>query len=370
MTAEIVIMNKSAIAMAADSAATLTNNKVYNGVNKLFQLSNNPPVGIMIYGNANCNNIPMEILIKEFRKKLGEKSLERISDFGKELMKFLKAKCENFCDADSYYLSILRNIFINFHNYYFRYRNEVSNDEECTFLDYLDKKYPEDKFHFNVSIDEVELESLDDMIKNTFNRGIEAGFFNREDEKRAYGILRKFFISNTLLNYTGIVIAGFDCEKLYPSYLSYHVLGLLNDKFIYKISEEVTISNENAAHISPFAQSDVVETYLKGINSKNQKTILKYIQNFLNGFPEEMINIFEEGDILDTQNINKLKESIEEIKQPINARKNDFKELFDDLKDDNYNPILGSIEHVPKEDLSNMCESLIHFNLIKKKNFL
>jgi len=320
MTAEIVIMNKSAIAMAADSAATLTNNKVYNGVNKLFQLSTNPPIGIMIYGNANCNGIPMEILIKEFRKKLPDEDLEKISDFGKKLMDFLKIKCENYCDVDSYYLSIMKDIFINFHHFYLKYLQE-NEDEDCTFLDYLDKKYSEDKFHFDINIDELELKGLDDTITNIFNRGVLSDFFNQEDEERAHQILKKFLIFNILLNYTGIVIAGFDSEKLYPSYFSYHVLGLLNNKFIYKTSEEVAISNQNPAHISPFAQSDVVETYLKGINSENQKTILKYIQNFLNEFPEEMINIFEEGEILDVENLNKLRKSIEEIKQPITARK-------------------------------------------------
>ena len=366
MTAEIVIMNKSAIAMAADSAATLTNNKVYNGVNKLFQLSTKPPIGIMIYGNADCNGIPMEILIKEFRKNLQDKGLEEISEFGKNLMDFLKIKCENYCDTSSYYLSIMSDIFINFHKFYIKYLQE-NEDENCIFLDYLDEKYSEDKFHFNVNIDEVELEGSDEIITKIFKRGVLSDFFNQEDKERAYKILKKLLIFNILLNYTGIVIAGFDCEKLYPSYVSYHVLGLLTGKFIYKINEEVGISNQNPAHISPFAQSDVVETYLKGINSENQKTILKYIQNFLNDFPEEMINIFEEGEILDNKNLDKLRKNIEEIKQPITERENKFKDFFNELKEDNYSPILGSIAHVPKEDLSNMCESLIHLTSLRRK---
>lgn len=37
-------MNSSAIAMAADSAVTVGNKKTYNGVNKLFMLSNDPPM--------------------------------------------------------------------------------------------------------------------------------------------------------------------------------------------------------------------------------------------------------------------------------------------------------------------------------------
>ena len=43
MTSEILIMNKNAIVMAADSAVTVDNKKSYMGVNKLFLLSNDPP---------------------------------------------------------------------------------------------------------------------------------------------------------------------------------------------------------------------------------------------------------------------------------------------------------------------------------------
>lgn len=366
MTAEIVIMNKSAIAMAADSAATLSNGKVYNGVNKLFQLSHKPPVGIMVYGSADCNSIPMETLIKEFRKTLADDNLTEISEFGKKLMDFIKVKCENYCNTDDYYSSIIKNIFFKFHNEYMKYQIEYK-DENCSFLNYLDKKYSKENFHFDISMDNVELQDLDKVMEKTFQMGIALDFFDSEDEERIYEILKRYYISKILSSYTGIVIAGFDCEQLYPSYLSYHVLGSFNGEFIYKIDDEVSINNDNTAYIAPFAQSDVVETFLKGINSKNQKTILKFVNEFLNDFPEEIVNILEEAEILDSENLNKLKESIEDIKKPIIDRENAFNETLDELKDENYDPILSSIAHVPKEDLSNMCESLIHLTSLRRK---
>ena len=53
MTAEIAIMNKSAVALAADSAVTYRaghEQKVFDTMNKLFALSKYRPVGIMVYG--------------------------------------------------------------------------------------------------------------------------------------------------------------------------------------------------------------------------------------------------------------------------------------------------------------------------------
>jgi hypothetical protein len=74
MTAEIIVVNKNAIAMAADSAVTVGNPfgtpKIYNTVNKLFNLSKNAPVAIMVYGNAECLGLPWETMVKSYRKRL------------------------------------------------------------------------------------------------------------------------------------------------------------------------------------------------------------------------------------------------------------------------------------------------------------
>ncbi|WP_230079588.1 hypothetical protein [Serratia marcescens] len=52
MTAEIAVFNKSAVALAADSAVTISGgdgvSKIYNGADKLFALSRHHPVGIMV----------------------------------------------------------------------------------------------------------------------------------------------------------------------------------------------------------------------------------------------------------------------------------------------------------------------------------
>lgn len=82
MTAEIAVFNKSAVALAADSAVTISGgdgiNKIYNGADKLFALSKHHPVGIMVFGSASICGIPWEMIIKEFRKKLVTTTLIRL----------------------------------------------------------------------------------------------------------------------------------------------------------------------------------------------------------------------------------------------------------------------------------------------------
>ncbi len=54
MTSEVVILNRGAVAIAADSAVTLggPSPKIYNTANKLFALSTIEPVAVMVYGSG------------------------------------------------------------------------------------------------------------------------------------------------------------------------------------------------------------------------------------------------------------------------------------------------------------------------------
>lgn len=64
MTAEIAILNRMGVALAADSAVSIgSSGKVYNSANKLFALSKKHPVAIMIHGNAHFMSLPWEVII-------------------------------------------------------------------------------------------------------------------------------------------------------------------------------------------------------------------------------------------------------------------------------------------------------------------
>ena len=92
MTSEIMILTPNAIALATDSAITIDNRKIYNGVNKLFMLSNNPPMGIMTYNGARFFNIPFETIIKEFRSEINDKNITKTIDFKEEFEKYLQKR--------------------------------------------------------------------------------------------------------------------------------------------------------------------------------------------------------------------------------------------------------------------------------------
>ena len=118
MTAEIAIMNKTAVALAADSAVTIEQEKgqkIFNTVNKLFALSKYHPVGIMIYGNANFMDVPWESIIKIYRSKLGKKTFSTLKEYADNFISFLSENVTLFPEdeQEKYFFRIVSGYFID-----------------------------------------------------------------------------------------------------------------------------------------------------------------------------------------------------------------------------------------------------------------
>ena len=92
MTAEIAIMNRQGIALAADSAVTIGQERVWQHANKLFALSPKNDVGIMIYGGGHFIGHPWETVIKCYRKTIGNKKFGTIEECSNHFVEFLKSK--------------------------------------------------------------------------------------------------------------------------------------------------------------------------------------------------------------------------------------------------------------------------------------
>ena len=82
MSAGICIMNRNAIAMAADSAVTVGDHAaIHNSANKLFSLSRVAPVGVIVYANAALMTVPIEIIVKQYKKQLADRVFPKLNDY-------------------------------------------------------------------------------------------------------------------------------------------------------------------------------------------------------------------------------------------------------------------------------------------------
>src|SRR6185436_883063 len=90
MTAEVAILNKTAVALAADSAVTIRvgdDVKIYNSL-KLFRLCSNS-IGVMIFNNAEFTSVPWETIIKQYREDSASKTFSTLEDCGNDFISYL-----------------------------------------------------------------------------------------------------------------------------------------------------------------------------------------------------------------------------------------------------------------------------------------
>jgi hypothetical protein len=103
MTSEVALLNRSAVALAADSATRVTywekdhyETRYFKGTNKIFHLSTVHPVGIMIYAAANLQGAPWDVLIKSYRDQLGTKSHDDLPAYATDLFDYIATNAHIF----------------------------------------------------------------------------------------------------------------------------------------------------------------------------------------------------------------------------------------------------------------------------------
>ena len=96
-------MNRLAVVLAADSATTVTDfttrgreERYFKGANKIFQLSDYNPVGLMIFDSADILRVPWETVVKSFRVHLKNKSFNNLAGYAEEFFSFLESDARLF----------------------------------------------------------------------------------------------------------------------------------------------------------------------------------------------------------------------------------------------------------------------------------
>ncbi len=337
-------MNKNAIVMAADSAVTVENKKSYMGVNKLFLLSNDPPMGIMIFGSADFINVSLETLIKEYREQTDFKELGNINNIKEDFIEYLGG----IYQEDDFSRNLKKN-FVGFKKLLLR---------ECCSENFV-------KF-FSLS-DNAEIFSF--LEEDEFNMDVEFKRLVSELEEKGVTVdvttLKKCFSNMLTLSSTGVVIAGFNHDDFFPSYVSFNLIAKQGNKVITKDTDSQFNYGGNV--IIPFAQKDVITTFMSGIDDALEYGIVNYFSNFMDLYSEEVVNAVKSNKNINGKDLNNVLKELNKVKNSNEMRIGDFVENIDVFKKDIYSPILDSVGVLPKEDLSSLAESLIHITSLKRK---
>ena len=77
---------------------------------------------------------------------------------------------------------------------------------------------------------------------------------------------------------SGIVITGYGSDEFFPSYVEYQIYGILCGKLLYEERKSEQISLQKNAIIAPFAQRDVIDTFITGIDPNFEPQLNKTLE--------------------------------------------------------------------------------------------
>lgn len=371
MTAIVGFLNKHGVALAADSAVTVNTpngHKIFNTANKIIRISKYHPIAVMVYGSADLMTTPWEIIIKLYRKSLEKKSFSTLEGYVLDFITFLKnndyftredISSSFFVDSIRTLLQELQNtvissigcsisdenisyIYAQMHRIMQEWNEKFVLASKCSAFDrykfrefskYFDKHVNLENLNLAVKIDEKLTSLLKEMTYN-------------------------YICSNVMLAKSGLVFAGYGDSDIYPSLISIDVSFVVDNKLRYWLdpNSSAHISPENTAAIRPFAQTDVMNTILSGIDNS--------ILNFVFKTQELIVkNIIETiSDVVDEQ----LKLKIKAI-DPV-AISGIYKKKTQDFIRENYvRQLMDTVEYLGKEDLVAMAESLISLTSLKRR---
>ena len=199
MTSQVMILTKRFGILATDRQQTMADGKTYGGINKIFELSRLHSAGVMLNGNPDLQEVPMETLITEFKSKTNFNEIKTIKEIKDRFIKFL---CENtdYSSVDEYitskFLSFKYNMISEINHFGFsNVVKERSKKDICPFIyQYL---------NFNHEFDDIIPDNLD-----------------RKDYVEILWQIFSFDIQNEV---TGVVLSGFDLESYYPSFFEIEI---------------------------------------------------------------------------------------------------------------------------------------------------
>lgn len=383
MTAIVGILNKRAAVLAADSALTVVKGdrmKIYNTTTKIFQLSKDNHVAVMFFQNVDFMDVPWEVIFKLYYDKHGDREFDSIMEYAEDFYQFLRDE-KFFCSSDQQKDYLDGELATYYNNVKAAAKDNM--EKEIDAMDDYDSFNEEDllRQHLKDCIAGVDALAKDAGI----NPGLEK---ISEKEIRAYGKdsletlqerieedglpkdmfddwvegFTNYIRSRFYYNGTGIVFVGYGRNDIFPTLLPTYVSGAFNNRLRYYLDTDgMNAIGENCtASITPFAQSDVMFTLMKGIAPNFYEKVTDLNVRSLSEERKKIAALLKD-------------ESVDEnvIKKVMDIDTTDIEkkhsESMDEYMQEEYiDGIVNAVESFNVEDMANMAENLVSITSLQR----
>ncbi|MET4235554.1 hypothetical protein ABIA85_008865 [Bradyrhizobium sp. LA6.10] len=372
MTAEVCIMNRLAVVLAADSAATVSQwtgenveTRYFKGSNKIFQLSDHHPVGLMIFDSADIMRVPWEIVVKTFRSQLEAKSFNSVKEYADEFFNFLEQSTLMFPTSiqDEVLLDAARLAAVFAVNRDKHPDDDVARVTEngrlaealidelgrLPFPDGLTEQMLQDAFAKYLDPLTAHIE----QFRGTFGRN----FPEAVSELAILGILEVFKRPDKHLSASGLVFAGFGDREIFPAYTEFKSCGVICGKHIAIHTSDCAITHDVPARLAPFAQTAMSDTFSLGISEDVYSSVMATLTTRLADFARKMI-ADAGGDAATIPNFDAV---VAEARREMGA------DVLDRAQREHAMPLRRVLSVLPVDEMAELAETLINLQALKEK---
>lgn len=365
MTAEVAIINRSGVALAADSALTVGQERVWTHANKIFSLSPHNDIGIMIYGSGAYVGFPWEILIKLYRKRNGTKKFNKVEDCQADFFTFISGP--EWRDEYSEDIGVS-----------FIILQQIESIKKC--LDYTTamefRQQVIEQANWRRKYLDTRKVAIPSWTKSAFEKEFGSKISNFAKDilgkpitvavrKALISFLHVFFVRERCLSgfETGIVFCGYGDSELFPVVIHTVVDGRIGKHLRAWVEDtsDFNIDRSKRGEITPFAQTDMAELFLEGVSAAHKKYISRVMEQILDKKTDEIIQNYVLDD--DEKIVEKALQS-KDNKKLVEA----FKEEFSEYRDTTViQPIMEVVAALPREEMAAMAEALVELTSLRRK---
>lgn len=360
MTAEVALLNKQAVALAADSKATFGSGmsiKTYDSVDKLFELSRSHPVGVMIYGNAEFMRVPWEVIIKEFRERHGGEAHATIEGWGEAFFGFA-GQFEDFSLRDSelavftktasFLRAIEASALVN------RSLEPLISDVEARTVHPALGDLTENEF----------LRSFPDLLER-YNSLLHSRIGDRmtpDIRQQLPRLLHRLAVADIeTVARSGIVIAGFGDSETFPALINLETDGVIAGRLAVSPRSDSQITVDHPADVLPFAVRNVMISMVHGVDPSFLDYSLTVFRDLIRANGDRLINQFAKSDQ------ERLRLAAEN-----SAMSDDFIRVFldylrDYIQDMHLGPFASTLQGMPPDEMAWLAKSLVHLTSVKMR---
>jgi hypothetical protein len=299
MTTEVLVMNASAVAMAADTAVSIpygTGTKTYTRARKLLSMHETQPVAVMVWDAPGHLSLPWEVIVGEFRKK-HPAVLNELDQYVEAFFDFVDTEAgrwvagtdeitllETVLDPEIYLLQQLWSRRLDA-----RDRPDSDSAVAAAAADVAQefaavtrrKQLEVDRWTRQRASD---LAPLDPTIREHFATGARSLWDQLDAAARQelveLGRERMVHIVGDEYSSSGLVFAGYGSNELFAQARVWRVSGRLASKTRRVERRRFAISRDQPSIIVPVGQEGVINSFLKGIHPDVDKLVSDLVRTF------------------------------------------------------------------------------------------